>query len=471
MIIFRQINANFYEASTEEAAKLVEQCLSYKSKIKTYNVLLGRYITDTIVRKFYYINKGKVIFPAGLLPYIKNKTPLTTRTLIKAKTIIYPHFNRKLLPALNGIVLEPYQSKILRKIGGFHRGVIVGPTGMGKSIILGGILDKFHYPEALIIVPNQTIFKQLNDHLIKWFGPHLIGQIGQGIHNQQRITICLYQSLKKYKVTPNLRFLLIDEVHLINDTITKFIRAHCKNIFYRFGVTATPQKFKNNFVKAAQMTGYIGPIIFEIKDSEVSKRVLPVKVLMVNFYCNSPTGENYMEVLRNDILQSTVRNYKLIQAAYTHALKKGMTCLFLVDETHQAKQIVKIAKDQFNIDITIAHAKLKKSIIQKIVHDLNNYKIQCVVATKVFGTGTDIPNIDCVVLASARKSEIDTLQKIGRGRRRTEKGLDYLLLIDSIDRVKEITKNKKRKKYLTHFYNHSIERMEIYKKKQWEIIK
>jgi superfamily II DNA or RNA helicase len=97
-----------------------------------------------------------------------------------------------------------------------------------------------------------------------------------------------------------------------------------------------------------------------------------------------------------------------------------------------------------------------------VKQELNNRRINLVIATQVFGMGTNIPTVDCIALASSRKSEIDTLQKIGRGRRRTQHK-DELIVIDSIDQLRSSLRHHK------HFYTYSLERMGIYKEKGWEV--
>ena len=111
-----------------------------------------------------------------------------------------------------------------------------------------------------------------------------------------------------------------------------------------------------------------------------------------------------------------------------------------------------------------AHGKNRNGQNDFIKNLLNRRQIQLVIATSVFGIGTDIPNIDCVGLASARSSYIDTVQTIGRGRRRVE-GKDKLKVIDFVDNVRG------KHKYHKHFYAHSINRLNTYKDKEWEIKK
>ena len=133
----------------------------------------------------------------------------------------------------------------------------------------------------------------------------------------------------------------------------------------------------------------------------------------------------------------------------------------LIDEIEQGKKIIKIA-DQMGLEYEFAHGNNPKEENEKIKNRLNNGTTKLVIATQVFGLGTNIPNVDCVVLGSVRKSYIDTIQKIGRGRRRIS-GKDKLIVIDSIDRVSG------RARFCEYFYGYSMERINHYKSKKWEI--
>lgn len=456
----KQIDARYCLAENPIAKKIAYESLSYMSKAMIFDRSRGYPVLKFIKKSLAENHKDKrTYFSSGLLNYVisfanEQGYPCDVE-------IIDPYtIKKKLIPKLPEINFEKFQVKMLRKIGIEKRGILVGPTAAGKSVVLGGIVDKLNCPETIVIVPTRTILNQLHNSFCNWFGKNKVGFIGQGIVDQKQITICLFQSIDRYKINRSLKLICMDEVHLINNTITNFL-TKCGHVYYRYGVTATPQKQENNFVKAMEMTGSFGPIICTIDDSEAEKRVLPVKVKLVSYFCNNPVGYSYHDSLRKDVLMSKVRNIKLLKAAKSEALDKGKTCLILIDETKQGKIMVELAK-RMGIKITFVHGKIENEIIKKVIKDLNDRIIKCVIATKVFGVGTNIPNVDCVVMGSSRKSEIDTLQKVGRGRRRVD-GKDYLILIDSIDKVKGS------KKFYSKFHSHSIERISTYEEKKWQI--
>ena len=83
--------------------------------------------------------------------------------------------------------------------------------------------------------------------------------------------------------------------------------------------------------------------------------------------------------------------------------------------------------------------------------------------TTKFSIGTDIPEIETIIIGSARKSIDNLIQKIGRGLRKSD-GKNDLLLLDCFDIIGENDK---------FFKKYSEKRMKYYKKKNWlgEIVK
>ena len=59
-------------------------------------------------------------------------------------------------------------------------------------------------------------------------------------------------------------------------------------------------------------------------------------------------------------------------------------------------------------------------------------KGMAIISSVVWRTGVDLPNLDVVVLAYAGKSEIETVQSIGRGLRRTA-DKDERIIVDFFD--------------------------------------
>ena len=404
------------------------------------------------------IGRHGCYFPIGLLSFVYAQLKLLDHTL-NFTYLDFPKIKHKLLPKLPDIKFEPYQYKILAKVGPKKRGTIVSPTGSGKSIVIGGIVNKLKEPETIIVTPTKTIFNQLTADFNKWFPDKKIGQVGDGKRDVGDITISLFQTLRDLDLKKSkAQLVIVDEAHRISNSHIKIL-SKLRWANYRYGLTATPHERKH-FEKWARMVGCLGPVIYEAKEKEVKARVVPVEIYMIHFH-TAKKHYPYAKCLREDVLFSKVRNKKLLNAAKVLSLDNNKNCLFLIDEIEQGKKIIKMA-DQMGLKYEFAHGNNPKSENEKIQENLNNGTTKLVIATQVFGLGTNIPNVDCVVLGSVRKSYIDTIQKVGRGRRRTS-DKDKLIVIDSIDRVSG------RARFCEYFYGYSMERIKHYKSKGWKI--
>jgi len=453
MLFYKQVDANWIKAGNDMSMAVAYYALAYRKKIKLPSMEYAEWVNYSV------FDKRRKAFPVGLWKYVKEKAHKRGYTAFLTTISINP-LGINLDYKLPQITYEPYQSAVLGHLRLYKRGIIVASTGAGKSIIIGGIIKRLSIPKTLIIVINKTIFTQIRDSLFEWFPNTSIGVIGDNQFSIGHITLSLFQSLDKVN-QKDFQLVILDEVQRVNNTVIKWLNEFGKKIHYRYGLTATPHKEGDNFEKTMDMNGFFGNIISDITDEQTSARVIPVKVYMIRFKNTKPTENDYQSSLRHDILLNEERNLLLLKAAKKLLLDNGLSCLILLDEIRQAKVMEKVAI-KMGLHPYLAHSKNQSGINEKIQNDLDNGKINLVIATQVFGIGTNIPNVDGVVLASAKKSEIDTLQKIGRGRRRTLKKKE-LILIDSIDQVVSS------KKVHRHFYNYSIERMRIYEEKGWEI--
>ena len=451
-----QRDANWIKVPDFNAQALIQRLLSWEEMRPGQDGMIA------VPRSIYDGRRSG--FPAGLI----NKVIIALRESgheVNYIPIEHPRMALKIAGYdLPGVDYEPYQKSVLRSIGILHkRGVIVAPTGAGKSILIGGIIQKLNVPyKTLIVVPTTDILMQLRTNFIDWFGLRRVGQIGNSVIQVDNVTVALYQSLDKVRFSPNeIKLLIVDEVHRINDSIINALNIMGKSIWYRFGLTATPQLIDKNPEKTLQVNGFIGPIIRTVEDEQVESRVIPAKVHMFRYFNSAPIGETYQKSLKHDILLNKTRNTLFIKAVKKLALDHGKTALILLDEVAQLKQLYQIAIDM-GLKPGVAHGRQDKMLNEYVKQELNNRRINLVIATQVFGMGTNIPTVDCIALASSRKSEIDTLQKIGRGRRRTQHK-DELIVIDSIDQLRSSLRHHK------HFYTYSLERMGIYKEKGWEV--
>lgn len=335
-------------------------------------------------------------------------------------------------------------------------GIIVHNSG--KTLIMAGIIKKYYISNTLLIVPTSDIARTTRKTLSTLLNRD-IGLIGDKEKSIDTVTIGLYQSLSRIpNIKPlvnNTKLLLIDESDVATDAINTIV-SQFTNTYYRYGLSATtiPISKKTIWIPGISQ---IGQTFVSIKDKEVEKRVTDVDAYMIKYTTIVNAKKDYQDVYRYNVLLSNTRTEKILQILqWIFEDQKRINCFIMVDELKQARLLETKIKEKYK-SVVVAHGTLEKNKQEQIKEELNNGKLKICIATPVFSRGTNIPGIDSIIMASARKSLSNTKQKIGRGRRKI-KGKERLLLVDIYDEVKG---------YEKYFEKYSKMRMNLYKHQGW----
>jgi superfamily II DNA or RNA helicase len=125
--------------------------------------------------------------------------------------------------------------------------------------------------------------------------------------------------------------------------------------------------------------------------------------------------------VRNDLILDTIINY----------IDAGKTCLVLVTKVEHGYILSEMAKER-GYDIPFICGETETSYRMEAKEDLSSKKTMCVIADGVWYRGINIPSLDVIINASGGKGEVLTLQKIGRGLRRTEEK-EEVIIVDFFD--------------------------------------
>jgi superfamily II DNA or RNA helicase len=161
----------------------------------------------------------------------------------------------------------PHQSQALEtwwRTGG--RGVVVLPTGTGKTFLAIMAIQKLNRP-AIVVTPTIDLLHQ-------WYGElHLafdvpIGLMGGGDYNIQPLTVTTYDSAHIHLERWSNRFtlLVLDEAHHLPGPTYQMI-ARGSLAPYRLGLTATPERTDGQEVL---MEALVGPIVFRREIQELA---------------------------------------------------------------------------------------------------------------------------------------------------------------------------------------------------------
>jgi superfamily II DNA or RNA helicase len=203
------------------------------------------------------------------------------------------------------------------------------------------------------------------------------------------------------------------------------------------------------------LEGIVGPVIGELTIQEATGLGIMAEpfITFINTPYNVDIGEyrRYRELYTQGIVNNRTRNGLLVKAV-SERIRKGLTCLIMVKEIEHGENI-KQAAELAGVPITFMHGGTKGYIRNNVRKMLNDKEIKCVITTDIWREGVDIPTLNVVVNACGGKSEIGTLQAIGRGARRTEEK-DRVEIIDFLDPYR----------YLAE---HTVRRLQIYKQNNW----
>jgi superfamily II DNA or RNA helicase len=152
------------------------------------------------------------------------------------------------------------------------RGVWEAPTGAGKSVLAGGVVDMFLNERVLVLVPTVPIFHQLLKDFKKWFNGEKIGAFGDGHREMGDIAVGIPRTVTKMLGDPvfssNWGVVVIDEVHRVSNFTGDYYKILTKlNAPIRFGFTGTlPVKEEARMA----MEGLVGPVVLVTKDKDLT---------------------------------------------------------------------------------------------------------------------------------------------------------------------------------------------------------
>jgi superfamily II DNA or RNA helicase len=342
------------------------------------------------------------------------------------------------------------------------RGVVHYPTGSGKTEIFLAIASMFSDCPSLIIAGGLDLLHQTVDRAIDYFGPSMVGQIGDGVFDPSQITIASPHTLKgfpKSRWHESIRILIVDEAHHVSrfggmyDKILRNIPAPM-----RLGFTATLP-----YLEEAKwcLEGNIGPVIIsktlkEIADTGVL--VMPrLSITKLPFDRKIKELRTYKEVYRRGVIENRKTNRIKLQRAIGR-VKEGRSVLVLVKEIEHGQNLLGMCQRLWpDVKVVLLYGGSPGELRNRIRGALNERKVDVVIATVIWKQSIDIPHLGALVNAASGKSEIATIQSVGRTTRRPP-GKEDVWIEDFFDP--------------SHHYliNHFGERLTLYMDEKWDCI-
>ena len=397
------------------------------------------------------------IFRSGLLPRVLrdlkkiNCTPEVKYE--KTKLTVTPHNWQ-----IEGFTYYDYQEDLIMRGLNKLRGVIKSPTGSGKTLIMAGIIKALLGRKMVILFNAKQLLKQTYEFLTKTCKFDNIGLCyGEG-YIYGDIMLCTVQSIEKILDThlEETEVVMVDECHeFANGKTTLPAIQSFPKAEYRFGFTATPPK---DPIPKYNLEGALGPIIEEKNTANLideGKLTKPVIQLIERSYTASGADENmsYQDVYDEYIVNNDLRN-KIIREIVDDIRQKNKRAriLILTKSLDHGRTLENLLSGNCEF---LEGANSIGERYQAISRFRGCRTSSVLIGTKILQTGINIEEITHFINARGMKSEIATLQALGRALRRHE-SKDEVYVYDFLDK----------EKYLR---DHALARKGHYKKEGHEV--
>jgi len=386
-----------------------------------------RYVGKEV--ELFAVNDGWMYFPCGLLE----------RTLhLLAKTGYAPQYTdlrKKQLPVpkLDKIVgLRPGQLEVLDAICKADNGIVDALTGFGKGVVVEKIVQLYPKQRHLVITKSKSVCNQLYKRLAAVFST--TGVWNSDKHLEGNPLVATSGSLGHLELD-KFDIVQLDEVHeLLTPSFLEYYPKFegCKMISY----SASPDQRLDNSNLAIE--AYFGNKICKVdyEDGVDLGLVVPIEVWRVNWACEPVDAirkySSDVKRLRLAYWANHARNNAIARVIYDEVPKritdKDPQILILVDKIEHALELKKLLPDfevvYGNMDAESAtYFKQRKLLegepitkkqVEKLRNDFSAGTAKRVIATGIWSTGVDFPQLSVIVRADGGASPIKDIQMPGR---------------------------------------------------------
>ncbi len=399
-------------------------------------------------KKKFISDKG--IFPTGLLPRI-----LETLEKIDCKPEVKIEFREEELTyaedMLSPMKLFPDQEILVKKCLENKRGVVKAPTAAGKSIIIAYLLKLLENKKCVIVTQSKQLVIQLYKFFKERCGISDVGIcFGGGFELGSKMVVCAGSIHKVLDQVESADAVFFDEVHeFCKGKTSVAILNSFPNAKIRLGFTATVPSDKMSLYT---LEGALGAVMEGDSTQELvaAGRIAKPRIFIKKFKHGEYSSDDYDTIYTEGIINNVDRNNYIVSLVRSILEKKeNAKILIIVKNLQHLQNLVELIPGLITIqgsdDITSRYDKISKFVNKG-----------CVIAgTEVMQTGISIDEITDLINARALKSEVATIQALGRA-----------LRITSTKKEVDVYDIKDNAKYLS---THAVMRVQSYKKEGHEI--
>lgn len=328
--------------------------------------------------------------------------------------------------------LRPYQTDAVDRSVEFltqkreRHGLLVLPTGSGKSLVIAGIVDRLDGP-CLIFQPSREILRQNFTKLMHYgYRPAVYSaSLGKKQISGEVTLATIGSVVKKPELFDRVRYVLIDECHLVNagaGMYREFLDALESRGLRILGLTATPYRL-NSTMQGAMLRFLTRsrPRLFEdvvyyvqngqlFQDGHLAKlQYHTIKGFDRSKLLANSTGAEFSDASVKAELEQSGFAEKLERIVLRlHELGRAGILVFtrFLDEAHHLARKVPGA--------AVVSAETPDHERDRLLREFKAGRLRVVANVGVLTTGFDYPELDTVVLARPTMSLGLYYQMLGR---------------------------------------------------------
>jgi superfamily II DNA or RNA helicase len=355
-----------------------------------------------------------------------------------------PQWCRLRWPRVQLPVLRPEQAAALAAWQTARRGVLIMPTGTGKTEVALAIMRDTAV-STLVVAPVRDLMYQWHRRILHGLG-YDAGVIGDNVFRVQPVSVTTYDSACIHMERLGARFALIifDESHHLPGDVRRDA-ARMSAAPLRLGLTATPERSDGRHVDVDHL---IGPVVYQLSIGAVRGETLAdYEVVRIPVYLSDE------EQARYDALSAQVRAYlvkrrqaepafswedftaetakdpearRALQAYFARKsiedraaeklrvledlfrLHAGSPVLIFTGSNAMARDVSR----RFLIPCLLSHCGKKERL--EILDGLRDGVYPALVANQVLDEGVDVPEVKVAIVIGGSASTRQAKQRLGR---------------------------------------------------------
>ena len=310
------------------------------------------------------------------------------------------------------------------------RGVIVMPTGTGKTVVAIHAMRALGMPKTLIVVPTVKLLKEWRSRLAYALNT-FTGSYYNGLKMLSDITVAVYNSCAANPfIFSFFDFVVFDEVHHLGGEKFAVCLDKVERHRYVMGLTATLQRLDARHTLILSKL----PLVYklELADAKRLGRLAPLEVYAVGVNMSAAEAAEYhrltaaisriLSVNKHDErAYSLISRRKALLASVSgkrHALVELVKSLagqkiLVFSESIESVEVLKEALEEAGIPSATYHSQ-KRSLLRDYVVNAWGRDFNVLLAVRALDEGMDVPDVSVGIIIASGKTTRQLVQRMGR---------------------------------------------------------